>query len=659
MDRPAEEGTLLWTPSAQLVAGCHLTRFAAGSALGWGGEPPDYERLWRWSVDEPEAFWAAVWDHFEISSASPYSQVIDGGSMPATKWFAGSRLNYAEHALRGWEDRLAVLGFSEARPPQRLSGLELRALVGGVAKWLRAQGVSKGDRVAAYLPNVPEAVIACLATTSIGAVWTSCSPDFGERAVLDRLEQVEPKVLFAADGYVYGGKVFDRRPAVARLAERMSSLQVCVLIPVLGLPADAQSPTTVAWEEVAQPAAEIAFEPVAFDHPLWVLYSSGTTGLPKAIVHGHGGMLLEQYKALALHSDLGPRDRSFWFTTTGWMMWNHLLGSLLVGAAVILYDGSPVHPGPDRLWQLAAEARVTHFGTSAGHLAGCAKAGIRPAEQFDLQALRFIGSTGSPLSPEGFAWVYRSVRQDVWLASVSGGTDVCTAFVLGCPWLPVRAGVIQCRGLGVAVEAFDAAGKPVRDQVGELVLTAPMPSMPVSFWGDPDGRRYRSSYFETFPGVWRHGDWIKVRSDGGVVIYGRSDSTINRHGVRIGTSEIYRAVEEMEEVVEALAVDVGSSDGESRLWLFLVLQPGMGLSAGLEAAIRQRLREQVSPRHVPDFIYALASIPKTLSGKKLEVPVKKILSGAAPESVISVEALQDPAALTPFVRLSRNESAQS
>ncbi|MFZ0995496.1 MAG: acetoacetate--CoA ligase [Candidatus Dormiibacterota bacterium] len=654
MDRPSggEEGALLWTPRPELVASSRLTDYAAWLTRARGIQTGDYPELWEWSSKEIASFWDSIWCYFDVVGDRGGGAALAGSSMPGAEWYPGATLNYAENALRfnsGSEDALVAL--SELRPQLRLSRAEVRRQVGSVAAHLREMGVGKGDRVAAYVPNIPEAVVACLATVSLGAIWSSCSPDFGERAVLDRFAQIEPKVLLAADGYRYGGRDFDRREVVAKVRARLPSVVRLVSVPYLNSEGFHAQPGSVNWGELVGDQVEPEFVRVPFDHPLWILYSSGTTGPPKPIVHSHGGIILEHLKVLGLHSDLGPGARSFWFTTTGWMMWNYLVSGLLVGAAVVLYDGSPAAPDLNRLWELAVDAKVTHFGTSAGHLSACMKAEVQPAQRFDLESLRFVGSTGSPLSPAGFEWVYHSVKQDLWLASLSGGTDLCTAFVLGCPWLPVRAGVIQCRGLGASVQAFDEAGTRIVDEVGELVITKPMPSMPVFLWGDRDGSRYRESYFSTFPGVWRHGDWIKVRSDGGVVIYGRSDSTINRNGVRMGTAEIYRLVEETAEFSDSLVVDVVQPDGGSRLALFVVLAPGLVLTDQLAAELKQRIRTQLSPRHVPDLIQEVGRIPRTRSGKKLEVPLKRILEGMAHDQVLDPEAVDDPDSLTPFLEL--------
>jgi acetoacetyl-CoA synthetase len=508
--------------------------------------------------------------------------------------------------------------------------------------------------VAAYLPNVPQTVVAFLATASLGAVWSSCAPEFGVSSVVDRFQQIEPTVLLAVEGYRYGGKVHDRRGALAEIRGRLPSLRATVLVPSPVHQEGRHSGEAVTWEELlAGGAGEPEAEPVPFDHPLWVLYSSGTTGLPKPIVHGHGGIALELLKSLALHLDLGPADRFFWFTTTGWMMWNFLVGGLLLGSTVLLWDGSPGHPDLLALWRFAAATGMTYFGTSAAYVLACQKAGVEPGRECDLSALHSIGSTGSPLSPEGFAWLYRHVSEDVLVGSVSGGTDVCTAFVTSAPVLPVHAGELQCRALGAKVEAFDEQGRSLVGQVGELVVTEPMPSMPLCFWNDPGGERYRDSYFTTYPGVWRHGDWIEVTERGSCVITGRSDSTLNRGGVRMGTAEFYRVVESLDEVADSLVVDAGDAQGEGRLLLFLVLRPGCALDQDLSGRIRALIRSELSPRHVPDEIHAIEEVPRTLSGKKLEVPVKRILAGVPQEQAVSEGALANPAAIRSVVAVAQ------
>jgi acetoacetyl-CoA synthetase len=635
-----EQGKLLWEPPAELRERSQMARFITER----GAE--DYAALWRWSVDDLEGFWAAIWDRFDVGGG--YDRVLADASMPGAVWFPGARLNYAERLFRGKpDDRVAVLHASELRELGEWTWAELREQTGRIRAGLRARGVGPGDRVAAYMPNIPETIAAFLATASLGAVWSSAAPEFGVRSVCDRFGQIEPKVLLAIDGYRYGGKDFDRSAAVAQIADEIGA-QVVRLGQLDGS----------GWEDGFLGAPELEFEPVAFDHPLWVLYSSGTTGLPKAIVHGQGGILLEHLKKMHLHVDAREGDRVFWFTTTGWMMWNFLVSILLTDAAIVLYDGNPGTPDLNRLWDLAEQSRMTCFGTSASYLAACMKAGIEPAAGRDLSALRAVGSTGSPLAPEGFAWVYEHVGADTWLFSTSGGTDVCTAFVGGCPVLPVYLGELQARALGADLHAFDEQGNSVIEQVGELVLTQPMPSMPLRFWGDDDGSRLHEAYFDQYPGVWRHGDWIRITERGTAVIYGRSDSTINRGGVRMGTSEIYRAVLAVPDVVDALVVDVPRAGEENWMPLFVVLREGAVLDDALAAEIRRRIREDCSPRHVPNEIRAIAEVPRTLSGKVLEVPVKRILMGEAPERAASRDSLANPAALDYFVALAAAQLRQ-
>ncbi|MCL6441579.1 MAG: acetoacetate--CoA ligase [Thermoleophilum sp.] len=650
----ARRGEVLWEPDRALLERTALVRFerfvAERHGLEFGG---DYHALWRWSVEALEDFWQAIWDFFAVHATTPPSAVLAERKMPGARWFPGARLNYADHVFRAWEGRdtaTALNAYSETRPPATVTWGELRALVARIRAGLRAAGVGPGDRVCAYMPNVPEAVAAFLATASLGAVWSSAAPEFGVRAVLDRFVQIEPKVLLAIDGYRYGGRDFDRLDAVRALAENLPTLSAVYVLGYLrDGPRLADIPRARRWEELVAVEEPLACEAVAFDHPLWVLYSSGTTGLPKAIVHGHGGILLEHLKKMHLHTDLRPGDRFFWFTTTGWMMWNFLVSGLLAGSELVLYDGNPAYPDTLALWRLADEVGITCFGTSAAFIHACMKAGAKPGRELSLAALRSVGSTGSPLSPEGFVWVYEEVKRDLWLFSTSGGTDVCSAFVGGVPTLPVWCGELQARALGARVEAFDAQGRSVVGQVGELVITEPMPSMPVYFWNDPDGSRYRQSYFDVYPGVWRHGDWIEITPRGSAVIYGRSDATINRQGVRMGTSEIYRAVLAVDEVEDALVVDVPRGDGESWMPLFVVLRDGVELDDELQARIRKRVREDCSPRHVPDAIYQVEAIPRTLSGKTLEVPVKRILMGTPPERAASRESLSDPEAFDRFV----------
>src|SRR4051795_9112576 len=565
------EGQLLWTPSDPDAS--EMARLMRARGFG------SYDELWRWSVEDLDGFWGALWDWFEIDS--PYERVLGRREMPGAEWFPGASLNYAERlfqAARPGEP--AIAHATESSPLAEMTWDELADGVARCAAGLRRLGVERGDRVAAYMPNVPETVVAFLACASIGAVWSSCAPEFGTPTVVDRFKQIEPKVLIATEGYRYGGKDFDRRERVGEIVAAIPSIEHTVTVPS-------------GWDELLAEPAELTFERLPFDHPLWVLYSSGTTGLPKAIVQGQGGILLEHLKKARLHTDLSPGDRFFWFTTTGWMMWNFLVGGLLAGATIVLYDGQP---DPARLWEFAAEARVTTFGTSAGFVGASMKAGVTPEP---WEALRGIGSTGSPLPVEAFDWVYERFP-DVWLFSTSGGTDLCTAFVGGCPLLPVYSGELQARCLGASVESWSEDGRPLVDEVGELVITEPMPSMPIYFWGDSDGSRYRASYFEMFPGTWRHGDWIEITSRGTAVIYGRSDSTINRSGIRMGTSEIYRAVLSLDEIVDALVVDLPRPGTEGWMPLFVVLRDGAELDDELRREVARRVRSQCSPRHVPD-----------------------------------------------------------
>jgi acetoacetyl-CoA synthetase len=665
----SSEPEILWAPSAEMVERSPLTRYMRWLAEERELDFEDYHALWRWSTTEIEEFWRTIWDHFEVMASgedqreledpSP-SVVLEERVMPGAQWVPGVQLNYAEHIFRGKaDDEVALVYASELRELSELRWGELRERVAAVREGLRALGVTQGDRVVAYLPNGPEAVIAFLAAASLGATWSSCSPDFGPGSVVDRFAQIEPRVLLCVDGYRYGGKDFDRMEAIAEIASQIPSLERIVVVPYLSDSPDlsvleeGQRGTPMTWGHLLDlgQGVELSFDRVPFDHPLWVLYSSGTTGLPKAIVHGHGGILLEQLKKGYLHLDAKTGDRVFWFTTTGWMMWNFLVGVLLTPASIVLYDGNPATPDMGVLWDLAERTGMTCFGTSAAYIAACMKDGVEPSSGRDLSRLVSVGSTGSPLSPEGFQWVYDHVGQNTWLFSTSGGTDLCTAFVGGVPVLPVYRGELQARALGARVEAFDEDGNPVIDEVGELVITEPMPSMPVFLWGDEDGSRYRASYFEMYPGIWRHGDWIEVTSRGTAIIYGRSDSTINRGGVRMGTAEIYRAVAEVPQILDALVVDVPREGTEGWMSLFVVLEEGTELDDGLTAEIKRRIREHCSPRHVPNEIFQIDEVPRTLSGKVLEVPVKRILMGEAPDKAASRDSLANPSSLDYFTQL--------
>jgi acetoacetyl-CoA synthetase len=639
--------------------GQYRTWLAAERAREFDG----YDALWHWSVDDPGAFWQSIADFFEVGWSAQPSMALADARMPGAVWFPEGTLNYAEHALRMPDrdpDEIVVVGRSQTRGPTDLTAAEVRAAVMRCRAGLARLGVRRGDRVAAYLPNVPEAIVALLATASLGATWSSCAPEFGVRAVIDRFGQIEPKVLLAVDGYRYGDRDVDRRGELAEIRAALPSLGATVVLPYLDPVAVPTIESAITWDELLSVSESIRFEPVPFDHPLYILYSSGTTGLPKPIVHGHGGILLEHLKALGLHTDLGPADRFLWFTTTGWMMWNYLVSGLAVGSTVVVVDGNPAFPDLGALWQLVSDTRTTYFGTSAPYLMACRKAGIEPGRDMDLGALRGVGSTGSPLPAAGFEWVHDAVSASVPLGSLLGGTDVCTGFLGPSPLVPVWSGEISCRMLGAKIEAFDEAGRAVVEREGELVITAPMPSMPVALWNDPDGSRLRDAYFSTYPGVWRHGDWLTITDRGSCIVTGRSDATLKRGGVRIGTAEFYGIVEALPEIADSLVVhleDDGGGPGE--LLLFVVPRPGAELDDALRGRIRASLRDDLSPRHVPDATIAVASIPRTLSGKKLEVPVKRILLGLPADTAASKDALADPRSLEPFEALARERLARA
>ena len=643
---------VLWSPPPDVRVATRVGRYLDWLERERGIRPRSYDELWRWSTQELGAFWQTVWDHHDVRSSTPVEAALADATMPGARWFPGASLNWAEHALRLRQrdaSDVVVVARSQTRDRQTLTVAELRDQVARARAGLQRLGVGRGDRVAGYLPNVPEAMIALLATASLGAIWTSCAPEFGVRSVVDRFSQVEPTILLTVDGYRYGQRAVERADEVAAIRAALPGLRATVAIPYLH-PGGSRITGATTWEELLSEPGELAFEHVPFDHPLYILYSSGTTGLPKPIVHGHGGILLEHLKIHALHHDLGPADRFFWYTTTGWMMWNYLASGLLVDAALVLYDGSPADPDIGTLWRMAGEEAVTYFGTSAPFLMACRKDGLVPGELADLSALRGLGSTGAPLPAEGFRYVYGSVSPSVHLQSVSGGTDVCTAFVGASPLVPVWEGEISCRHLGCAVEAFSADGRPLVGEQGELVITQPMPSMPVGFWNDRDGARYRDAYFAGFPGVWRHGDWITFTERGSCVITGRSDATLNRGGVRVGTSEFYAVVEGLPEVADSVVIHLDEAD---ELILFVALRPGATLDAALQDRIRAALRTSLSPRHVPDRIVAVPGVPRTLSNKKLEVPIKRILTGTPPEVAASRGSLANPESLDAFVELAQ------
>ncbi|TCK00098.1 acetoacetate--CoA ligase [Nocardia alba] len=637
-----------WVPSAQDIASARITDFAAFVTARTGDRYPDYQALWQWSVDDIAGFWQAVWDYFELGATA--GEVLGSQEMPGARWFPGTRLNYVDQIIRMAQfGRPAVVALHEDAEPREVSWAELIEQVTVFARTLREQGVEVGDRVVGYLPNIGEAIVAFLATASIGAVWSACGQDYSAKAALDRLGQLEPTVLVTADGYRFGGKDHDKRADIAALRDGLPGLRATVVVSQLGL----DVPDTLSWTDSVADAGLGVIETVAvdFDHPLWIVFSSGTTGLPKGIVHGHGGVLLEHLKAVALQSNMGPEDTFFWYTSPSWMMWNFQVAGLLTGTTIVTYDGSPTAGGPDALWRLAAQVGATVFGTSPGYVLGCVKAGSVPRAEHDLSALRSVGITGSPLPVSSALWLKENVGERVQVNSISGGTDVVSAFVGGAPTVPVWPGELSAPYLGVALDAFDEQGNSVRGEVGELVVTAPMPSMPVSFWHDDDGNRYRAAYFDTYPGVWRHGDWITRTEHGSIVVHGRSDSTLNRHGVRMGSSDIYQVVEQFPEIAEALVIGAEQPDGGYWMPLFVVLAPGAELTDDLETRLATAIRTEVSRRHVPDEIREAPGIPHTRTGKKLEVPVKKLLQGADPARVVERSAVDDPALLDWYARI--------
>nr|WP_157631427.1 acetoacetate--CoA ligase [Catelliglobosispora koreensis] len=644
---------MLWTPPADVRQNSRIGAYLRFLQERRGLDFATYDDLWTWSTEDLPGFWSSIWEFFELPGEP--GTVLANDAMPGAQWFPDARLNYAEQVLRmpGIEPETpVVLGYSQTRPAVTMTAEELRESVRLARAGLKRLGVEPGDRVAAYLPNIPETLVLLLATASLGAIFSSCAPEFGTRSVTDRWIQISPKLLVAVDGYRYGDKVIDRRAEVAAITDALPSLEHTILLSYV----DGQT----GLGPLSEPSLEaLEFSQVPFNQPLYVLYSSGTTGLPKPIVHGHGGILLEHLKMLALHHDLGPGDRFFWFSTTGWMMWNFLISGPAVGASIVMFDGNPGAPDLGMLWRLAEESGMTYFGTSAPFLLACRKEGLVPKDIANLSRLKGLGSTGAPLPPEGFTWVYENVSETLQLQSLSGGTDVCTGFVGASPLNPVYQGEIAARCLGAKVEAYDPTGKPVIGELGELVITAPMPSMPVGFWGDSDGSKMREAYFDTFPGVWRHGDWITITERGSCVITGRSDATLNRGGVRLGTSEFYSVVEGLPEVADSVVVHLEDAEGGAgELLLFVVLRDGLTLDGALIKKIATELRTALSPRHIPDGIHQVAAVPRTLSGKKLEVPVKRILTGTPADKAAAKGALANPESLTAFEELAKLPSQQ-
>ncbi|WP_435213025.1 acetoacetate--CoA ligase [Streptomyces sp. bgisy034] len=660
---PPSDG-VLWRPTESSIAATRLGAFAhwvserRGTAFG---EPVDYDRIWHWSVESPQEFWGDLATWTGALPGVPDAEVLTDASMPGATWFPGRTLNYAEQALRPAVDGRvdpgspALIAVAEDSEPVDISWQSLRGQVGALAATLRRLGVRPGDRVVGYLPNIPEAVVALLATAAVGAVWSACAPDFGARAALDRFTQIEPVVLITVDGYRFNGRAHDRREAVGELRAALPTLRATIHVPRLHpeeLPEGG-----LAWADTVADSQEPVFEALPFDAPLWIVYSSGTTGLPKGIVHGHGGIVLEQLKIAQLHQDVHPGDRYYWYASTAWIMWNIATSALLSAATVVVHDGAPGFPDLDAQFSVAAATGVTHLGTSAGYLSTCEKARLHPGKDHDLSRLRVVGSTGSPLPTSTFSWVYDAIRPDVLLASISGGTDVATGFLGASPLLPVIAGELQRPMLGVAAAAWDEDGHPVRGELGELVVTLPMPSMPLYFWNDPDGTRYRQAYFEPWPGTWRHGDWIETTGSGGVVVTGRSDATLNRGGVRIGTADIYAIVEHLPEIADCLVLGVEQPDGGYWMPLFVQLADGQELTEALTERIRQSIRHQASPRHVPDEILEVPGVPRTRTGKRLEVPLKRLFMGIAPDSAVNLATVDDPDLLAHYARLARERGA--
>jgi acetoacetyl-CoA synthetase len=651
-------GDILWEPPADLRRSTEIGRFMEFAERRHEQQFGGYGDLWRWSVEDLDGFWGSIWEFFGLRAHAPFDTVLASRQMPGAVWFPGVRLNYAEHLVGrdGDADRVAVVAQSQTRPETELTFGELREQVARARAGLQRLGVGPGDRVVAYMPNIPETLVAFIATASLGAIWAACAPEFGARSVIDRFAQIEPKVMLTVGGYGFRDRYVSRLAEVEAIRGRITSLEHVVAVPY----GEASVSDVVPWSQLLGSSGTLEFEPVAFDHPLYVLFSSGTTGLPKAIVHGHGGQLVEHHKNQGLGWDLKPGTRLQWFSTTAWMMWNALVSALLLRSSIVMLDGDPAWPDLAEQWRLAERNRPTVMGVSPPYLMACRKAGLNLRDDFDLRSIRVLCTAGSPLPAEGYRWVYEQLGPDVCLVNGSGGTDVCTGIVSGCPGAPVYEGEISCASLAVDAKAFDEDGHSVVGELGELVITSPMPSMPVALWGDEDGERYRASYFDRYPGVWRQGDWIKFTPRGSCVLTGRSDATLNRGGVRLGTGEFYSVVEEFPELADALVVhleDDGGGMGE--LLLFVVPSPGATVDDEVLGRVRTALRTELSPRHVPDNIVAVSGIPRTLTGKKLEAPVKRLLRGEPAEKVASRDSLADPGALDAFVALAAERGAHA
>ncbi len=644
----------LWTPGHGFVEKSNLKDYEKWLKVNYGLSFQNYDEIWEWSISELEKFWESLVDYFDVKLHGKYETILEG-KMPDATWFSGTSLNYAEHIFRNSShDYPAIVFKQEGKFYREISWSELTDKVSLLSEFFSSKGIEAGDRIVAYLPNIPEATISFLAANSIGAIWSSCSPDFGSQSVIDRFKQIEPKVLLVADGYVYNGKTHDRLEVIKEIVKEIPTISHVVDINYVNLAPDPLTEISTNWNEIMSGNPKpLKFKSVSFDHPIWILYSSGTTGQPKAITHSTGGTLLEHLKYLAFHNDVKQGEKFFWYTTTGWMMWNFVQASMLVGATIVLYDGSPGYPDLNVLWEFASEYNIEHFGTSAPFILSCLKKGIKPNKSFDLSSIRSVSSTGAPLPSEGFDWIYEYVAGDVWLCSMSGGTDVCSAFVGGCPYEPVYEGEIQRRALGCALYSFDEHGNPIQDEVGEMVITKPMPSMPIYFWNDKNKSRYRESYFQDYEGIWRHGDWVKVTDRQTLVILGRSDATLNRHGIRIGTAEIYKVVDKIPEINDSLIVNIELKDGNHYMPLFVVLKEGISLGNDIMENIKISLKKAYSPRHVPDSIIEVSEIPYTISGKKMEAPVKKILMGIPLAKAANLGAMRNPESLGFFESFAR------